>query len=46
MEVVALRVIAGVDDADVAAVTGSSVHRVRAASHQGLARLVQWMDSP
>ena len=44
MEVIALRVIAGLTDVDVAAVTGSSVHRVRSASHQGLARLVKLMD--
>ena len=41
MDVVALRVIAGLDDADVAVVTGRPVERVRMAGHRGVARLIE-----
>lgn len=41
MDVVALRVIAGLDDDDTAFVIGRPVERVRSAGHQGLAKLLR-----
>ncbi len=41
MEVVALRVIAGLSDEDVAAVTGRPIERVRLAGHRGVAKLIE-----
>lgn len=41
MDVVALRVIAGLDDDDVAAVTGRPIERVRMAGHRAVARLLE-----
>lgn len=41
MEVVALRVIAGLSDDDVAVVTGRPIERVRLAGHKGVAKLIE-----
>ena len=41
MDVVALRVIAGLDDDDTAFVIGRPVDRIRSAAHQGLAKMMR-----
>ncbi|GJM37757.1 MAG: hypothetical protein DHS20C19_11240 [Acidimicrobiales bacterium] len=40
MDVIALRVIAGLSDEDVAVVTGRPIERIRMAGHRGVAKLV------
>jgi DNA-directed RNA polymerase specialized sigma24 family protein len=45
MDVVALRVVAGLSDEDVAMVIGRPVSRIRAVGHRGLEKLVHLVDA-
>jgi DNA-directed RNA polymerase specialized sigma24 family protein len=45
MDVVALRVVAGLDEEDTAFVIGRRVERVRSAAHQGVAKLLRQVDA-
>jgi hypothetical protein len=46
MDVVALRVVAGLDEDDTAFVIGRPVERVRSAAHHGLAKLLRDGEAP
>ena len=45
MDVIALRVVAGLDEEDVALVIGRPVSRVRAVGHQGLSHLMRDLEA-
>ena len=46
MDVIALRVVAGLDEEDTAFVIGRPVERVRSAAHHGIAKILREGDAP